>query len=95
MIMAVLGLTAALSGGAAAAEPDKWQPYLELHADLASDQGAAGRVEIFIPLWQDRHSILFGDFRGQLDGRRDGDGGTGAGAAADDVVIPRGWRPRH
>ena len=94
-LLAFLGLAVALSGRAAADEPDKWHPYLEFHADLASGQGAAGGAEIFIPVWQDRHSILFGDFRGQASGSATGNGGTDAGAAAGDVWIPHVSRPRH
>jgi hypothetical protein len=95
-LMGFLGLAVALSGRAAADEPpNNWQPYLEFHADLASGQDAAGGAAIFVPIWQDRHSILFGDFRGQAGGGENGNGGTDTGAAAGNVWIPHGSRRPH
>ena len=71
-------------------------PYLEFRADFAAGPGGGGGGKLFLPLRQDRHALLFGDVRARVDGRTGdaGDGGTGAGAPADD-----GWtlrhRPRH
>jgi hypothetical protein len=87
-----VALVAVPPAAVAADQPDKWQPYLEFHADLAAglSEGAGG--ELFIPLWQDRHALLFGDFRAGVDGRTGDAGGgvTGASAPADD-----GWTLRQ
>src|SRR5262245_23965956 len=87
-----VALLAVPAAARAADQADKWQPYLEFHADLATGSGGGGGGELFVPLQQDRHALLFGDFRGGV-GSRAGDadgGGTSTGVPAYD-----GWSFRH
>ena len=87
-----MALAAFPAARVAADQADKWQPYLEFHADLATPPGASAGGEVFVPLWQDRHALLFGDVRVGSDGRTGdaGEGGTDADGPADD-----GWGLRH
>jgi len=82
----------AVPAAGTADQADKWQPYLQFHVDLATGSGGGGGGELFVPLQQDRHALLFGDFRTGVDGRAGaaGDGDTGAGAPAGD-----GWPLRR
>jgi hypothetical protein len=87
-----VALVAVTPAAVAADQPDKWPPYLEFHADLATGPGEGAGGELFVPLWQDRHALLFGDFRAGVDDRTGyaGGGGTGASVPADD-----GWTLRQ
>ena len=92
ILLPAVALATIAAAPVAADQGDKWQPYLEFHADLATAPGAGGGGEVFVPLWQDRHALLFGDVGAGSDGRTGdaGDGGTGAEGPADD-----GWVLRH
>ena len=46
-----------------AAEPKKWEPYVELEAKPGSDR-VLGTADLFVPLAQDSDSLLFWLFRG-------------------------------
>ena len=92
--MLAVALGAIAAAPVAADQPDKWQPYLEFHADLAAPPGTGAGGEAFVPLWQDRRTLLFGDVRAGIDGRT-GDGGTSAASPADDGwILRQPQRPR-
>jgi hypothetical protein len=54
---------AALVADRAAAQEARWQPWLEIGGAGGSDH-SFGDVDMFIPVWQDQTSLLFGDLRG-------------------------------
>src|SRR5215470_12129225 len=62
--VAAVAVAALVADGAYAqpAATDKWQPYIE--AGGAGGTKSFGDVDIFVPLWQDQTSLLFGDLRG-------------------------------
>jgi hypothetical protein len=60
--VAALAVSAPIAGKALAQEA-KWQPWLEAGGAIGSDH-SFGDVDMFIPVWQDQTSLLFGDLRG-------------------------------
>src|SRR5262249_53236391 len=60
--VATVALAAPASRWALAQEA-KWAPYIEA-GGMGGNTHSWGDVDIFIPLWQDQTSVLFGDLRG-------------------------------
>src|SRR6185295_16192191 len=60
--VATVALAAPASRWAQAQEA-KWSPYIEA-GGMGGNTHSWGDVDIFIPLWQDQTSLLFGDLRG-------------------------------
>jgi hypothetical protein len=69
---------AAPGAGTAAAQEAKWQPWLEA-GGMAGTDHSFGDVDMFIPLWQDQGSILFGDLRGRFSSEPTQEGNFGLG----------------
>src|SRR5258707_3281459 len=56
----------------------KWSPYIEL-GGMGGNRHSFGDVDIFIPLWQDQTSLLFGDLRGTFSTEPTQEGNFGLG----------------
>ena len=67
----VAGRAVAQDGGA------KWSPYVEAGGMVGTR--SFGDVDIFLPLWQDQSSLLFGDLRGTFTARPSQEGNFGLG----------------
>jgi hypothetical protein len=79
-------LAAPLSGKALAQDA-KWQPWVELGGMVGTER-SFGDGDIFIPVWQDQTSLLFGDLRGRGDSQGTGEGNFGLGYR---TQIDPGW----
>jgi Inverse autotransporter, beta-domain len=67
-----------VAGRAVAADPgSKWSPYVEAGGMVGTH--SFGDVDIFIPVWQDQTSILFGDLRGTFSAQPTEEGNFGLG----------------
>jgi hypothetical protein len=64
-------------GGHAKAQEAKWQPWLEAGGAIGSH--SFGDVDMFIPVWQDQTSLLFGDLRGTFTAQPTQEGNFGLG----------------
>jgi hypothetical protein len=68
---------AAPAAGKAVAQEAKWQPWLEAGGAIGSH--SFGDVDMFIPVWQDQTSLLFGDLRGTFTAAPTQEGNFGLG----------------
>jgi hypothetical protein len=59
-------------------EQPKWQPWVEAGGMVGTDR-SLGDVDLFIPVWQDQTSLLFGDLRGRFDNQGTNEGNFGLG----------------
>ncbi|MFO1056256.1 MAG: inverse autotransporter beta domain-containing protein [Dongiaceae bacterium] len=64
--------------GKALAQEAKWQPWLEAGGMVGTNH-SFGDVDIFVPIWQDQTSLLFGDFRGTFSSQPTQEGNFGLG----------------
>src|SRR5271154_6383950 len=55
----------------------KWAPFVEAGGMVGTH--SFGDVDIFLPLWQDQGSLLFGDLRGTFSGQPTEEGNFGLG----------------
>jgi hypothetical protein len=69
---------AAPAAGKAVAQEAKWQPWLEAGGMVGTDH-SFGDVDMFIPVWQDQTSLLFGDLRGKFSTEPTQEGNFGLG----------------
>ncbi|MFO1057279.1 MAG: inverse autotransporter beta domain-containing protein [Dongiaceae bacterium] len=69
---------AAPGAGKALAQEAKWQPWLEA-GGMVGTSHSFGDVDIFVPVWQDQTSLLFGDFRGTFSSQPTQEGNFGLG----------------
>src|SRR5215510_16075357 len=78
--VAAVAVVAPLAGNAwaQAAATDKWQPFVEL-GGAGGSNFSFGDVDIFLPLWQDQTSLLFGDLRGTFTTQPSQEGNFGLG----------------
>src|SRR5262245_14781205 len=77
--VAAAAVAAPLAGKAwAQAAADKWQPYVEI-GGAGGSNFSFGDVDIFLPLWQDQTSLLFGDLRGTFTTQTSQEGNFGIG----------------
>jgi hypothetical protein len=75
---AAIVLAAPVPQRAMAQEQPKWQPYVEAGGKVGTDRSLAD-VDLFIPIWQDQTSLLFGDLRGRFDNHGTNEGNFGLG----------------
>jgi hypothetical protein len=75
--VATVALAAPASRWAQAQEA-KWSPYIEA-GGMGGNTHSWGDVDIFIPLWQDQTSLLFGDLRGTFSTEPSQEGNFGLG----------------
>ncbi|MFO1058134.1 MAG: inverse autotransporter beta domain-containing protein [Dongiaceae bacterium] len=71
----------------ATAQEAKWQPWIEVGGAVGSDH-SFGDVDMFIPVWQDQTSLLFGDLRGTFTTSPTQEGNFGLGYR---TQIDPGW----
>src|SRR6266481_9431756 len=76
--VATVALAAPASRWALAQDAAKWSPYIEL-GGMGGNTHSWGDVDIFIPLWQDQTSLLFGDLRGTFSTEPTQEGNFGLG----------------
>jgi hypothetical protein len=69
---------AATGAGKAVGQEAKWQPWLEAGGMIGTNH-SFGDVDIFIPVWQDQTSLLFGDLRGKFSNEPTQEGNFGLG----------------
>src|SRR5262249_23235216 len=71
---------------------DKFQPYVEI-GGAGGSNFSYGDVDIFLPLWQDQTSLLFGDLRGTFTTQTSQEGNFGIGyrTLIDPEWILGGW----
>jgi hypothetical protein len=74
---AALAIAAPASQRAVAQEA-KWQPWLGAGGAIGSEN-SFGQVDIFLPVWQDQTSLLFGDLRGTFTSSPTQEGNFGIG----------------
>src|SRR5690349_21995974 len=75
--VATVALAAPASRWAVAQDAAKWSPYVELGG--MGGTRSWGDVDIFLPLWQDQTSLLFGDLRGTFTTQSTEEGNFGLG----------------
>src|SRR6266581_4104234 len=75
--VATVALTIPVSRWAQAQDAAKWSPYIELGG--MGGTRSWGDVDIFVPLWQDQGSLLFGDLRGTFTTQPTEEGNFGLG----------------
>src|SRR5690349_22050640 len=75
--VATVALAAPASRWAVAQDAAKWSPYVELGG--MGGTRSWGDVDIFLPLWQDQTSLLFGDLRGTFTTQSSQEGNFGLG----------------
>src|SRR5262245_37892529 len=75
--VATVALTIPASRWAQAQDAAKWSPYIELGGMGGTRNW--GDVDIFLPLWQDQGSLLFGDLRGTFTTQPTEEGNFGLG----------------
>jgi hypothetical protein len=76
--VATVALTIPASRWAQAQDAAKWSPYIEL-GGMGGNTHSWGDVDIFLPLWQDQTSLLFGDLRGTFTTQPSQEGNFGLG----------------
>ncbi|MEO3435482.1 NosD domain-containing protein [Inquilinus sp. CAU 1745] len=82
---------AMLCGQPAIAEEPQGQPSWGPHIDFEGRWGGdrnLGEVDLFLPLWQDGRSLLFGDIRTRLDNQGSREGNFGIGYRR---MLDNGW----
>ena len=85
-LVGVLLGTTVLSSIPAQAE-SKWGPHIDLEGKLGTDRNI-GEADLFMPLWQDDDTLLFGNFRGRLDDNDSHEGNYGIGMRQ---MLDNGW----
>ncbi|WP_259781631.1 inverse autotransporter beta domain-containing protein [Aestuariispira ectoiniformans] len=85
-LVGVLLGTTVLSSIPAQAE-SKWGPHIDLEGKLGTDRNI-GEADLFMPLWQDDDTLLFGNFRGRLDDNDSHEGNYGIGLRQ---MLDNGW----
>jgi hypothetical protein len=83
---------AAPVAGSAVGQEAKWQPWLEAGGMIGTNR-SFGDVDMFIPIWQDQTSLLFGDLRGKFssDPTQEGNFGLGYRTQLDPEWIVGGY----
>ena len=78
--VAATALAVPMAYGAHAQTQDsaKWSPYVEA-GGMGGNTHSWGDVDIFLPLWQDQGSLLFGDLRGTFTAQPTEEGNFGLG----------------
>ena len=76
-----------LSSGATQAQDSKWGAHLDVEAKPGNKRSLA-EGDLFLPLWQDGRSLLFGNLRGRFDNDDAGEGNLGLGVRR---MYEAGW----
>jgi hypothetical protein len=71
-------IAAPVTNRALAQDAVKWSPHIE-NGGMGGNTHSFGDVDIFIPLWQDQTSLLFGDLRGTFSAQPSQEGNFGLG----------------
>src|SRR5262245_52132829 len=66
---------------------DKWGSHLDFEAKPGTKRNL-GEGDLFVPLWQDGRSLLFGNFRGRFDNESGREGNLGIGMRQ---MLDSGW----
>jgi hypothetical protein len=83
-------LLAASAPGVALAQSDakpKWSPSIDFEAKPGTKR-SLGEADLFVPLWQDRTTLLFGNLRARLDDDDNQEGNVGLGLRR---MMGEGW----
>ena len=84
---ALVGVVALASVQAQAQQPapvsgaslwPKWGPFIDLEGKVGTKRNL-GEADLFVPLWQNEHSMLFGDARFKADDQNSHEGNFGLG----------------
>ncbi|MBP3126260.1 inverse autotransporter beta domain-containing protein [Thalassospira sp. ER-Se-21-Dark] len=70
-----------------ASESDKWRPHIDLEGKPGSDRHL-GEADLFVPLIQDDHTLVFGNLRGRIDNQNGREGNYGLGVRH---MLSSGW----
>lgn len=62
-----------------AASPPKWGAHIDVEAKPGTER-SLGEADLFVPLWQDGRTLLFGNLRGRFDDQSSREGNLGLGA---------------
>src|SRR5262245_11863723 len=82
---AAVFLSCVLSGAALA--QDKWGAHIDFEAKPGTRRNL-GEADLFMPLWQNGTSLLFGNLRGRLDNEGSHEGNLGLGLRR---MLESGW----
>jgi hypothetical protein len=80
-------LLLALLAPAGVLAQDKWGAHLDFEAKPGTKR-SLGEADLFVPLWQDSRTLLFGNLRGRLDGDGNREGNLGLGVRR---MLESGW----
>lgn len=85
----IVGLTLALgtAGAAAQGTPPKWGAHIDLEGK-AGNKRNIGEADLFMPLWQNDRTLVFGNVRTRLDDDDSKEGNFGAGVRH---MLESGW----
>lgn len=76
-----------LTSQAAPPSGPKWRPHIDLEGKLGTDRDL-GEADVFLPLWQNGTSMLFGNVKARLDDNASREGNFGLGVRH---LLEAGW----
>ncbi len=83
----ILLCAAAPAGAQAQSPPPKWGAHLDLEGKLGNNRDL-GEADVFLPLWQDPTTLLFGNIKARLDDNASREGNFGLGLRH---MLESGW----
>lgn len=87
LICTILSVSIPFSFTQSAVAQEKWQPHIDVEGKIGNKRDL-GEVDLFVPLWQNDHQLLFGNFRGKIDNDDGQEGNYGIGLRH---MLPSGW----
>ncbi|WP_293947500.1 inverse autotransporter beta domain-containing protein [Sneathiella sp.] len=77
-LFTLLAATIALIPAQKSFAQDKWQAHIDLEGKVGNERDL-GEADLFLPLWQNNDTLLFGNLRGRIDNNDSQEGNFGIG----------------
>jgi len=78
LIILLVGALLGLADAGTVLAGSKWGPHIDVHFKPGNKR-TLGELDVFLPLWQDNRTMVFGNIRGQGDVASNGEGNFGIG----------------